>query len=157
VVPFLGYSGCSQAEGAADRRERQLEKMERSAMSEFARQTGTTTVISSMTSLAKVGLGYIIAKGGIYGAFRASSKLTERITIQQTMLIQPPVDRWRYRNNQEGQPKDQQHRVDHVPHFLAPQKLVQFGLDLAECRSRSREYGVARIDHAGSRCHGASD
>jgi hypothetical protein len=69
VVPFLGYFGCSQAEGAADRRERQLEKMERSAMSEFARQTGTTTVISSMTSLAKVGLGYIIAKGGFTGLF----------------------------------------------------------------------------------------
>jgi hypothetical protein len=89
-------------------------------MSEFARQAGATTVISSMTSLAKVGLGYIIAKGGFAGLFRASSKLTERITIRQTMLIQPPVDRWRYRNNQEGQPKDQQHGVDHVPHFLAP-------------------------------------
>ena len=46
-----------------------------------------------------------------------SSKLTEQITIQQTMLIQPSIDRWRYRNNQQGKPKDQQHGVDHVSHF----------------------------------------
>jgi hypothetical protein len=33
------------------------------------------------------------------------------------MLIQPSIDRWRYGNNQQGNPKDQQHGVDHVPHF----------------------------------------
>ena len=36
------------------------------------------------------------------------------------MLIQPPIDRWRYRNDQQAKPKDQQHGVDHVPHFLLP-------------------------------------
>jgi hypothetical protein len=33
------------------------------------------------------------------------------------MLIQPSIDRWCYRINQQGKPNDQQHGVDHVPHF----------------------------------------
>jgi hypothetical protein len=44
------------------------------------------------------------------------------------MLIQPPIDRWRYRNNQQGKPKDQQHGVDHIPHLSLPRSWSSLAL-----------------------------